>query len=417
MKLSDLPEFNKWGAVDYIPFISIFTGAGKIIHRIYDAIRHIFDPKKETESPKSLQNRIQVWDEGYRGLIAIIPGLGNYIVYSHDQAVSQNLIKEFANKNPEECKKLWNDVPEHLKNSRGFILSLAKVNSDVLTNLPDFTKDKAFMEEAALIKPGMLKYAPELMKDREFVLGIIQKIDASRLISGSIVLKYAPNLLKDKEFVLDILKRDDIDIVQYLQVEDGWKDDSEFLLKLIAAAKAQTFTVVKYLGGGTLVKSESRPEQVVKVFKFASDALCKDMQFMSEAVKIHPELIQFVPDDFKETFFSDNQDLILSSLKRLKSNSGNSITDIVKTYRLQPLPKEVLLTLIEKDKDIEVIASAPRALLINKEFILQAVQKNSKAVDYIPPELAYDADIRILLHDKIPSGFTEKFYEKYPNRA
>jgi len=241
--------------------------------------------------------------------------------------------KELISIAVENNSEVFKYVPQEIKEDRDFVLSLLKkegrlfeylsdelkkdkelvliaVASDgyVLDDLHETLKaDKEIVFEAVKSHPKSLAYAHDSMKDDMDIASYIidNCIDAFKYVSP--VAK--TTIFNDKELMIKLLKSN-LDYILYLK--DEWKDDKEFMLKLILESPSPN--ILKYASD----KLKADRDLVLEAIKHNGYALCyastmlqQDKELFMLAIKDNGAVWQTVG----KKYFKNNKEVVLSLLE------------------------------------------------------------------------------------------------------
>lgn len=288
-----------------------------------------------------------------------------------------------------------------LRNNREFLLEAINQNSECLLFADDglkkgilanLDKNDSFDEEQKdnadymlkLIKKDYfnIKYASDRLKnDSDFILKAINSSD-----EGFKCLAFATDELKaNKEFILKIYKK--IGNYTFALASEKLKCDKDFILKLLK---------FNYLD-----------------FAYVDYELRADREFMQNAISENGETIEFANYELR-----NNKEFMLQAIEmnhicfvyasdRLKNDKEFMLQAIDKNYMVIEYAKnifrddkEVVLACLEQDNYGLSLSHASDRLRNDKEFMLQVVDVNVKALKYLSDRLKNDSDFILNAFDK-----------------
>lgn len=229
------------------------------------------------------------------------------------------------------------------------MLEMAKCNPEVLKHT-SFKEDQKFVTSVALRHgEAVLKYVPDLMRDKNFVFAVAKAIfDSSFKKSSTLplkseidVLEYAPDLIKNDEFLIEAKKFPYLHAIDYALQFTG---DAEFILKMMIGYERQggTFrcsSMSSHMSGC----EENRPDTMKPLEKLISPTLKDDNEFIKKAMLIDGNAWKIASENMREQLLADDD--------VLKQQSGNV---------------DFMIEVIKKDGDKLNIAS--RTVLTDPKF-------------------------------------------------
>ena len=287
---------------------------------------------------------------------------------------------------------------------KDFALYAIKIDYNVLSYVSvKLLNDKEFMLQAIEKDFLAIRWASdELVNDREFMIEAMKR--------NWFTIGYASDELKnDKKFMRDVIKRDEL-YIGYLG--NKLKNDKEFMFQAIK----QSSRNVAYIGE----KLRNDKEFMIKAIKqdswsilCASYELLNGENFVLQAIKLDSWCINFIIPKLK-----NNKEFMLKAIKMnslcieyLGNELLNDIEFMEKIYDLINVSKyvskymitnkEIMLQAIQ-NKDIWCLAYVDTELRNNKEFMLQAIEKDSSCIGYSSIELLNDREFMIEVIKKNP---------------
>ena len=282
------------------------------------------------------------------------------------QAIEKNIV----------CMKYAGD---ELLNDKDFMLqAIEKRFLAICWASNELLNDREFMIEATQRNYFAISYASEELKnDKEFML---QAIKLDELYIG-----YRGNKLEnDKEFMLQAIKQSSWNVTY---IGEKLRNDKEFMLQAI---KQNTWSILCV--SNELLNDENFVLQAIKLdswcINFIIPRLKNNKEFMLQAIKTNSLCLEYVGYDLlKDREFME------------KINAVINVSKYTNEYMISN--KEIVLQAIE-NKDIWCLAYVDTELRNDKEFMLQAIEKDSSCIGYSSNELLNDREFMIEVIKKNP---------------
>lgn len=426
MRVNDRSEYSGLGKAEWVPIISSFIGIGRLIHSLYCAI---FSPKttesSETQSD-GLKGRVQFWSEEKRGAVALIPIFGNALIIWHDCRINQKLNRlesQLRAASELETEQVFSEFPDEVKNSKSTMLSLIKVNPEIL-KYSDLRNDTTFMQQVAIQKIEDLKYAPEtMMRNKAFILGVVEATDLDLFAKFPQLIEVFSN---DPEVMLEMAKRN----LRNLEYAAKLMDDENFVLDTAKKLYDDSYNCYSYRG------RQNRPQynSELDILVYAP-GLCRNADFILKA-KLQPYLnpIKYA------AYHADNGEFILKMMVGYRGPGGwwkGSMGGGIQTGTLnQTLPLEKIASkelkgnaefmkrAIEIDANSWTFASeaAQHEIFSNRTFLgrncnnstfmMEALRRNRDNINLVSASLLKDEAFKKFISENYPMSVYKQFCEQ-----
>jgi|GEM_PF-2488056 len=277
-----------------------------------------------------------------------------------------------------------------LQNNKAFIMKLLKKHPIALKYAPELRKDKEFVVEQVLLDPLNFRYAhPDLRKDKELVKKLMVKnikvLGSARLevkrdeafileqmLLNKEVLKYSP-LSNDKIFISKRLKTD-LSILSF--ASDQIRYDKIF----ISQFKGENF----------------------KIFQYVSEALQSDIPYIISCMNQHGLSLQFLSDSLR-----NNRQIVLNCVKNKRypdlkwmgrelfkndtfAEEAVSINGVALNYFHESISNNEKNILIAIRTNLFPLSKINSSLQDNEAFFRKAVLKNAKALRFASEKIQND---------------------------